>query len=725
MVKLLLKTDPPLLALKIHRSNPLVPLALLLFVVGCSQEKPQNIDWSAYLGDKASSQYSELSQITPQNVGKLEIAWTFNSREPDDTSGGTIQCNPLIIDGVLYGSNSKLVVFALDATSGEELWRFDHQEYLRSLGEPSSAGGTNRGLMYWSDGDDRRILIGIHSNLFALDAGTGIPIPSFGTQGYKSVREGLGRDIGDARYSLSTPGVIYEDLVILGSSLPENLPSPPGHIRAFNVRTGEQVWRFNTIPHPGEFGYETWPEDAYLHIGAANVWAGMTVDEERGLVYCPTGSAAYDFYGSNRLGANLFANTLLCLDARTGKRVWHYQTVHHDILDYDLPSPPNLLTITRNGVEIPAVAQLTKQGYVFVFNRVTGEPLFPIEEVPVPASTMPGEEAWPTQPRPTKPAPYVREYFTIDEITDISPEAHAQIKARFETIRPHAPFQPLSHTEDTIVHPGMLGGAEWGGGAADPNGILYFNSNDIPALITVLDLEKTTSEAQAIFTQNCAICHGTDLKGGNAFGQPIPSLENISERLELNDVTTVIKQGRNAMPAFQHMGSDTVYELARYVLDPKGYEPTTKATEENSERRLRFMHTGNHMWYDSDGYPAIKPPWGNLNAIDLNTGEYLWKTTFGEYPELIEKGLPPTGRLSLGGPVVTAGGVLFIAANLDGYMRAYDMETGEELWRDKLPFGGFATPATYSVDGKQYVVIACGGGRGNPSSDMYVAYALP
>lgn len=716
---------PNLILLNTNRIAQLILPAFLLLTIGCSEESSTNIDWSTYLGDKASSQYSEADQITPGNVGQLEIAWTYNARKDGEQTGSLIECNPLIVDGVLYGTNSRLIAFAINAATGEELWRFSHSAYLENLGIDATSGGVNRGLVYWSETSDPRILFGVQSRLFALDANTGTPIQTFGTDGFINLKLGLGRDIGDSRYSSNTPGIVFEDLIIMGSSVPENLPAAPGHIRAFNIRTGEQVWRFNTIPHPGEYGYETWPEDAYQRIGGANVWTGMALDEERGLVYCPTGSASYDFYGPNRLGANLFANSLICLDARTGKRVWHYQIVPHDILDYDLPSPPNLFTVTQNGVAIPAVSVLTKQGFVFSFNRVTGEPLFPIEDVPVPPSTIPGEEAWPVRKRPTKPAPYTREQFTIDDVTDISPESHAQILARYQTVRPHIPFQPLTEKQDTIVHPGMLGGAEWGGGAADPNGVLYFNSNDLPAIITVIDLENTTSQAQTIFTQNCALCHGADLKGGTAFGQEIPSLIGISDRLDFNDIMTVIKQGRNTMPAFQHMSSDLVYQLAKYVQGPDGYDESDFDQKEDLTDTLRYMHTGNNLWNDSQGYPAIKPPWGTLNAIDMNTGEYLWKKTFGEYPELIEKGIPPTGRKNLGGPIITAGGVLFIGASLDGYIRAYDMQTGEELWRDMLPFGGFATPSTYTVDGKQYVVIAAGGGRGTPASDLYVAYALP
>jgi len=698
--------------------------ALSLTPVFAAGEENSSIDWPVYLGDNESSQYSKVDQITPANVDKLEVAWTFNSQNESVSAHGLVECNPLVIDGVLYGIDSKSLVFALDAASGKKRWSFDQYEYLVGLGVPAKSSGFNRGLTYWTDGKEKRILFGANFRLFALDASTGKPITTFGESGYIDLNQGLGRKLTSNLYS-KTPGIVFENLIIMGSTVSESLPAAPGHIRAYDIRTGKQAWRFNTIPQPGELGYETWPENAYKTAGGVNVWTGMALDQERGLVYCPTGSATYDFYGANRVGENLFANTLICLDARTGERVWHYQIIHHDIFDYDLPAPPNLFTFKKDGKEIPAVAQLTKHGFVYIFNRVTGEPLFPIEEVPVPSSTIPGEQSWPTQPRPTKPAPYVREYFTVDEITDISPESHAEILAKYKTIRPHAPFQPTSETQDTIVHPGMSGGAEWGGGATDPNGVLYFNSNEIPAIITILDLEKSESEVQTVFAQNCAICHGADLKGGTAFGQSIPSLIGVSSRLRPDEIMNVIKQGRNTMPAFQHMSNELVYQLSNYIKNPEKFNKANLQNKKKKTDRQRFQHAGNTQWRDSKGYPAIKPPWGTLNAIDLNTGVYLWKRNFGEYPELSAQGLPITGRESWGGPITTAGGILFIAASKDGHIRAYDMKTGEELWKDKLPFGGYATPATYSVDGKQYIVIACGGGRGSPSSNLFVAYALP
>jgi quinoprotein glucose dehydrogenase len=708
----------------------LIPISFLICVfTGCkgdTQSGGENLDWPAYLGDSSSSQYSALKQITPENVNQLKLAWTFDGGGVDENSSTNIQCNPLIIDGVVYAISAKSDLIALNGASGENLWRMNpFTELNKTLAVPISTSGTSRGVAYWTNGKEARILFAVGSYLLAIDPKQGQLIKSFGEGGKIDLKKGLGRNIENLSYGSGTPGVIFKDLIIMGSRVSESLPAAPGHIRAFNVLTGEQVWRFNTIPQPGEYGYDTWPADVYKTMGGANAWAGLSVDQERGLVYCPTGSATFDYYGGDRLGQNLFANSLICLDAQTGKRVWHYQIIHHDLHDYDLPSPPNLLTIKRDGKEIPAVSQLTKQGFVFVFNRETGEPLFPIEERPVPKSDMPGDQAWPTQPRPTKPAPYIREHFTIDQVNDITPETKQEILAKYSTLLPHIPFRQPTLKQDTIVHPGMIGGAEWGGGATDPNGVLYFNANQSTAILTMIDVSEGKSIGQTVYQLNCMACHGPDLKGGTAFGQVVPTLEGLFSRKTKQEIQNTIVNGGTTMPPFRHLAGKDVYQLMRYLESPEeSVQPEAKDEDQNSTK-VRFLHTGNNIWRDSKGYPAIKPPWGTLNAIDLNTGEYLWTKVFGEYPELMAEGKAPTGSESFGGPIVTASGVLFIGASMDGYLRAYDMSSGNELWRDKLPGGGYATPATYMADGKQYIIIACGGGRGSPSSDSYAVYALP
>lgn len=682
-------------------------------------------NWPTYLGDNASSQYSSLTQITPSNVAQLEVTWTFDASQFPTKNRYLLECNPLIIDGTFYGTGGNKMLFALDAATGELIWRFDPYEIEHGDNAPNvHRSWANRGVHYWSDGERGRIIYSSQHLLCAVDADTGQLIPSFGDDGIVNLRKGLGRDADDLAYAPTTPGVVFENLLILGSRVTEALPAAPGHIRAFNIRTGEQVWRFNTIPHPGEFGYETWPKDAYLRAGGANTWTGMALDEVRGLVYCPTGSPSFDYYGGDRVGQNLFGNSLLCLDARTGERKWHFQAIHHDIFDMDLPSPPNLFTMHRDGKEIPAVSLLTKHGYVYVFNRVTGEPLFPIEEVPVPASDLPGENAWPTQPRPVKPAPYSRVEFLISEVNDVLPESKKEIHAKYQTLEPHVPFLPLSLERESIIFPGVWGGVEWGGAAMDPDGILYFNAHDMPALNMLMDT-SAHSLGEAIYNRNCLHCHGADLQGGEAFGQIVPSLAGVANRLKPQEMAQVIKGGKGTMPPFAHLAGNESNHLIKFLRESDNpvKPPVSKVTQ--TEPLMPYTHGGHKMWKDSNGYPAIKPPWGTLNAIDLSTGEYLWRTVFGEFPELIEKGIEPTGRISFGGPVVTASGLLIIGASLDGHIRAYDEKTGEELWRDKLPFGGQATPSIYEVDGKQYIVIGCGGGRTVSSGDIYVAYALP
>ncbi|MDA0350254.1 MAG: PQQ-binding-like beta-propeller repeat protein [Verrucomicrobia bacterium] len=704
-------------------------LFLFCIFTGCkdgTKSGTENHDWPGYLGDGSSSQYSTLNQITPENVNQLQLAWTFEAGGADGGNQTNIQCNPLIIDGVVYAISAKSNLIALNGASGEQLWRMNpFTELNKTLAVPISTSGTSRGVAYWTNGKEARILFAVANYLLAIDPKRGQLIKSFGQGGKIDLKKGLGRNIDNLSYGSGTPGVIFKDLIIMGSRVSESLPAAPGHIRAFNVLSGEQVWRFNTIPQPGEFGYDTWPTDAYKTMGGANAWAGLSVDEERGLVYCPTGSATFDYYGGDRLGQNLFANSLICLDAQTGKRVWHYQIIHHDLHDYDLPSPPNLLTIKRDGKEIPAVSQLTKQGFVFVFNRETGEPLFPIEERPVPKSDMPDDQAWPTQPRPTKPAPYIREHFTIDQVNDITPETKQEILSKYSTLLPHIPFRQPDLKQDTIVHPGMVGGAEWGGGATDPNGVLYFNANQSSALLTMIDVSESKSIGQTVYQLNCMACHGPEFKGGTAFGQVVPTLEGLFLRKTEKEIQETITNGGPTMPPFRHLAGKDVYQLMRYLESPEESAQTEEKEEEQNSSNVRFLHTGNNIWRTTKGYPAIKPPWGTLNAIDLNTGEYLWTKVFGEYPELIAEGKAPTGRENFGGPIVTASGVLFIGASLDGYLRAYDKTTGNELWRDELPAGGYATPATYMANGKQYIIIACGGGRGSPSSDSYAAYSLP
>ena len=687
-------------------------------------------NWPTYLGDKASSHYSTLQQITPRNVAKLEVAWTYRAGGLDTNNRSQIQCNPLILDGVLYGTTPDLQLFAVDAATGRERWRFNPAS-VKGLAK----SGVNRGLVHWGSGAERRILYGNDHFLHAVHAATGQRISSFGEGGTIDLKRDLGRDVTGLSLQSTTPGVLFGDLLIMGMRLGEGpAPAAPGHIRAYDVRTGKLVWRFNSIPYPGEPGYETWPPNAYQYVGGVNVWTGFALDEKRGLVFCPTGSAAFDFWGGNRIGQNLFANCLIALDAQTGRRVWHQQLVHHDLWDRDLPAPPNLLSVTHGGKRIDAVAQVTKSGHVFVFNRETGEPLFPIREVSVPRSDLQGESAWPTQPLPTKPAPFSRQLFTYDDLTDLSPESHRQALERFVKIRPHTPFLPPSR-EGTIIFPGFDGGAEWGGAATDPEGVLYVNGNEMPWVLTMVETKSKGGEplatGEAIFTQICAACHGLDRLGNKA--QNVPPLLGVEQRWKKPDVLALLKTGKGVMPAFDFLTENQRQLVVDYLL---GSAPVAAPANDSARKEelggidvlgtIPYTMTGYNRWLDSNGYPAIKPPWGTLNAIDLNTGEYRWRVTLGEWPELTAKGIPPTGTENYGGPVVTAGGLVFIAASRDEHLRAFDRKTGRELWKAKLPAAGYATPATYSVNGQQYVVIACGGGKiGTKSGDAYVAFRLP
>lgn len=677
-------------------------------------------DWASYLGDAHSSQYSTLDQIDRENVSTLELAWTYRTKDATDRS--QIQCNPLIIDGVLYGTTPRLKAFALDAATGKELWRFN--PFAEGGG---AGGGVNRGVVFWRDGADRRILYTAGPNLIALRAGTGRLVKSFGTDGVVSLREGLGRDSRKMFVSSNTPGIVYQNLIIVGTRVSESLPAAPGYVRAYDIRTGEIAWTFRTIPAPGEFGYETWPADAHTYTGGANSWAGMSIDAKTGTVYVPTGSAAYDFYGGDRHGKNLFANSLLALDATTGKRRWHFQMVHHDVWDRDLPAPPNLVTLQHEGKAVEAVAQITKSAHVFLFDRHTGEPLFPIEERPYPPSDLRGEATWPTQPLPLKPPPFSRQRFTEDDVAEITPETHASILDRLRRAKSDGQFVPPS-AEGSIVFPGFDGGGEWGGAAVDPtSGIMYVNASEMPWILQMVDVstlasDRGTRKGKMIYARHCLYCHGVDRQGDPL--EIYPPLIGLKDRLTKKDTKKLLRAGQGFMPSFEHLSSGDLDAVVDYLYDPK--ETTSSASQSANTDDPQYTHTGYIRFVDDKGYPAVKPPWGTLNAIDLNKGEILWKVVLGEVPELTERGLAPTGTENYGGPAVTAGGLIFIAATKDERFRAFDKDTGKLLWETQLPAGGYATPSVYSVNGKQYVVIACGGGKmGTKSGDSYRAYALP
>jgi quinoprotein glucose dehydrogenase len=593
--------------------------------------------WRYYGGDPACTRHAPLDQINVSNVKNLRVAWTHNTGDKMNRPRTTMECTPIVVDGVLYITSPLLKVRALEATSGKLLWDFDPFVEIGEFENPGaeSIRGVNRGVTFWQEGKDKRIFSTAGSNLICLDAKTGKLIPSFGEKGTVDLKKGLGRDINGLLYDVTTPGVIYKNLIILGSEVDEGPePAAPGHVRAFDIYTGRQEWIFHTIPQPGEFGHDSWPGGSWKTTGGANDWGGLSLDEKRGWVFLALGSAAFDFYGGQRLGQNLFANCVVALDAQTGRRIWHYQIVHHDLWDRDLPCPPCLITVKQDGRNVDAVAQVTKFSQIFLLDRETGKPLFPVEERPVPASDVPGETAWPTQPFPLKPPPLTRLIFTEDQVTNISPKAHAYALDLFRKARSGSTWTPPSQ-QGTVIFPGFNGGTNWGGGSFDPaSGWFYVNTHDEPWLLTLVAAAAN----------------------------------------------------------------------ARYPYNHSGY--------------IRFV--------DPDGYPAIKPPWGQMSAVDLNKGEIVWQVPLGEIQNLTAQGIPQTGTQNVGGSLVTAGGLLFIAATQDEKFRAFDKVTGKVLWETQLPAGGYASPCTYEISGKQYVVIAAGGG-GQPrtkSGDAIVAFAL-
>jgi quinoprotein glucose dehydrogenase len=619
----------------------------------------------------------------------------------------------------MYAATPKLRIVALDAATGKLKWSFDPFE-----GKKTTSKVRNRGVTYWEDGGDRRIYFTALYSLYALDARTGKRVPGFGDEGRVDLRQGLGRDPRNISISWASPAAVYKDVLIVGSLVSEGLPSAPGDIRAYDVRTGKLRWSFHTIPHPGEFGYETWPKDGWKYLGGANNWAGMAVDETRGLVFAPTGSAAFDFYGANRHGDNLFANSLIALKAETGERVWHFQFVKHDVWDRDLPTAPNLVQVRRNGKLVDAVAQSTKSGHVFVFDRETGSPLFPVEYRKVPASEVDGEKLADTQPLPLKPPAFARQRLTEGMLTRRTPEANKAALERFRKIRSGEQFAPPSY-QGTIVFPGFDGGAEWGGQAFDPETHLYYvNANEMAWILRIVDVARPKPGARTsgreLYSTHCAACHRADMAGTTEF----PSLLRLGLRYTESEVRNIVRLGAGRMPAFGYLEGAAVAAITRFVM--RG-EDDEVAAQGPSPMDQKFGFDGYNKFLDPDGYPAVEPPWGTLNAIDLDKGKIVWRIPLGEYPALAAKGLKNTGTENYGGPIVTAGGLVFIGAtNHDNKFRAFDKSNGKLLWETKLPAAGNATPATYEVNGKQYVVIAAGGGKsGAPSGGTYVAFALP
>lgn len=707
-------------------------LILLFFLISCkSNNTIKYSDWTCYGGNKENNHYSSLTQIDTNNVTELKIAWEYHTADADAMT--QIQVNPIIIDGVMFGVSAKLKLFALDASSGKQLWVFNPVSDSNNVIE-NLALNACRGVAYYSgDKDSNRIFYTAGANLFCINALTGKPFYSFGNNGKIDLHNDLGTNAANLYVTATTPGMIYKDMIIIGSRVAEEMPAAPGHIRAYDVHTGKLRWIFHTIPQPGEAGFETWQnKEAYLHVGGANAWSGFSLDENKGILFAPIGSAVYDFYGGKRLGTNLYANCLLALDATTGKRLWNFQTVHHDVWDRDLPTAPALVTITKDGKKIDAVAQPTKSGFVFLFDRNTGQSIYPIEERPVPVnSDLDGEVLYTTQPFPTLPKPFVRQSLTEKDLNHLVPDSsYNDIKKRLASYKTGFIFNPPSK-QGTVIFPGFDGGAEWGGAAVDPTtSILYVNASEMPWILTMVNNtlkivanETNSAAGQRLYNSNCMACHGQQLQGtGNT-----PTLVGVEKKYTTAQFYNLITVGRRMMPGFKQLAETEKQALCTFILKIKADENkkfVAPIKVENEWSNMSYKSTGYNKFLTTEKYPAVAPPWGTLNAINLNTGQLVWKDTLGDYPEFKAKGIH-TGTENYGGPVVTAGGLVFIAATKDSKFRAFNKRTGKLLLEIDLPACGFATPAVYQINGKQFIVIACGGGKlKTKSGDSYVALSL-
>lgn len=702
---------------------------LVLFGVGCAS-KPKlaevsdldnTRDWSVYRGDQKANQFSSLAQINRENVSALAPAWTFNTG--DATNSSAMQSNPIIVEGRLLLVSPAGRLLCLDAASGMERWSYDPRTDEQ---KDSDYAIISRGATYWSDGSQRRIFYSVESFVYAVDFDSGTLVDSFGADGRIDFRNDMGVDPEKVDTNMTSPPAVFENFLILGVRVGEGFGSSPGHIRAYDAVTGAFRWIFHTIPEEGQFGYDTWDWVEGESYGGANPWTGLTIDEERGWVFAATGSPTYDFYGANRKGMNLFGNCVLALDARTGERQWHYQTLHHDIWDMDNAAAPILVDLTIDGRALEAVVQLTKMGYLFVLDRDTGEPIFEAPETPVPASDVPGEEAWPTQPIPVKPPPIVRQGFTEDDLNELTPEFAEKARAVFEEFGPAQLFQPIG-VKGHVMLPGMSGGMEYHGASFDErSGMLYLNVNEstnlvrLEAVTTVEDVSGLTEfeKGKLVYQLNCSPCHGLELQGAPP---AIPALA-ASTKTDA-ELMAAIKQGKGAMPSFSSLSDQQVKGVLSYLRAPDGQALDLSGRE----TKTVYLLNGYVRFIDENGMPLFSPPWGSLAAIDLNEGAVKWKVPLGEYPELVAKGIRNTGTRNFGGAAATAGGLVFVGATADEKFRAFDTETGEMLWEYQLPYGGYATPSVFEIEGRQYVVVCAAGGTkvGTPSGDAVIAFALP
>ncbi|GAC1450725.1 MAG: hypothetical protein NVSMB7_13120 [Chitinophagaceae bacterium] len=708
---------------------------MALFLYSCKSKK-EYTSWPQYKGSNENIQYSSLTEVDTSNVKQLQVAWEYHTGDADTVNNSQIQCNPIIVDGIIYGVSPKMKLFAANAKTGKGKWQFNPFDSMSNDKRMFFILNNSRGVAYWSDGvNDKRIFYTAGSDLYCVNAETGKIIKDFADNGRLDLHNDLDREVKDLFITATSPPIIFNDLLIIGTRVDEGQHAAPGHIRAYDTRTGKRQWIFHTIPHPGEYGYDTWSDsNAYKYVGGANAWSGFSLDKKRGIVFACTGSASYDFYGGKRIGNDLFGNCILALDAASGKRIWHFQTVHHDIWDRDIPSPPALVTITKDGKKTDAVAITTKSGFIFLLERETGKPVYDIEEKNVPTHTdLAGEQLSPTQPVPLRPAPFMRQAFTEKDINPLLPDSsYQEVKRRLASYKTGNMFNPVS-LQGTVVFPGLDGGAEWGGPAFDPQtGILYINANQMAWVIQAIPVtnKRTANEnylqaGQRLYQANCMTCHGPERKGSGNF----PSLVNVKNKYAAAAFDTLLQSGRRMMPAFRQLDLTEREAIASFVLE--NTEKSKMFVDSNKQKRdapftVPYTITGYNKFLSKEGYPAIAPPWGTLNAVDLNSGEYAWKKTLGNDPEFSKGSKAPTGTENYGAPVVTAGGLLFIAAAKDGKFRAFNKTNGELLWEVNLPAPGYATPAIYELDGKEYIVIACGGGKmKTKSGDSYIAFALP
>jgi len=732
--------------------------------------------WRDYGGAPDQSKYFVQDEINKENVNQLKVAWTYATGDEN-----IYQFNPLIVDNVMYVLAKDNSLIALDATTGKEIWIHAHLQ-----------GIATRGINYWEskDGTDRRLIFQMNNYLQAIDARTGKSILNFGENGLVDLRQDLGRDPKTVtRVQSGTPGKIFENLILLGSATGENYMSSPGDVRAFDVVTGKLAWTFHTIPHPGEYGYDTWPKDAYKFIGGVNTWGEISVDAQRGIAYFPLGSPTYDYYGGDRIGSNLYGNSILALDARTGKRVWHYQLVHHDLWDYDLSAAPQLITVNHEGKKIDAVAVAGKNGFLFAFDRVSGKPLWPIEERAVPASTIPGEQSWPTQPFPTVLPPFGRQNMTSRDLSEffMTDDEREGWKKRIDSMGTGL-YTPVSLTRETLSIPGAVGGASWGSTAANPEkGLVYIRSIDWPSVYGKVEKRDPVTEGEPepdvltqggknVYTQNCQACHGADRKG--AVG---PQLLDVASRLNFEKFQQVVFSGKGEMPAFTHLDESTLRKLYKFLGDANGDMRTGRPASRKTEmptgpvvqtggapggQELREISAATRASFrlgqNSYGVPypdglnvprtryfippgwglgfpyLISPPWSSIIAYDLNKGTIKWKIPIGQDPEATAKGGKGTGvlRSQRNGMIVTSNGLLFCTAK-DGKIYAFDADSGQELWAGKLPTGTQGLPSMYEVNGRHYLVVSAtvplswGRAEGGNKTDKpapqgsYVVFSLP